>query len=224
MHSYEIGVLSDASYEYAVKRSIISLKMCILGWIYELISNIFVLIAPILKIQYNVPHTYFVDPMTMFIVVPFVYLFNDDDTKEIIYNEGWYQGIKYVLGVFAVPMQEPHGQDRVAVNAMHRTPNQSPPLAVNTLGDSPSSTNNGLSSQQHRCQPRLYKSLPNIRSAPSSAQKLKLKILRRHFSSPSNLFQGMEQPPKLQVAETTSMRRNDSLLGSYLSLQTLNLD
>ena len=218
MHSYEIGVLSEANYEYTEKRSIISLKMCILGWIYELIFNIFVIIAPIFKFKYDLPNTYFVDPITMFVVVPFLYLFNDDDTKEVIYNESWYQGIKYVLGVYAAPLQEPNGQNIVAINARRGALNQIPPLAFNNERDNLSATN-GILSQQHRCQPQLFMSLPDIISGSRSIQTFKLNILRRHLSSPGNLFQGKEVPENFQTAETISMRKNNAPNGSCSSLK-----
>ena len=61
--------------------------MCVFGWAYELISNTFVLIAPILTFRFGLQNTYFVDPITMFVIIPFLYLFNDDDTKAIIYDD-----------------------------------------------------------------------------------------------------------------------------------------
>ena len=224
MHSREIGVLSDANYEYAEKRSIISLKMCLLGWIYELISNTFVILAPLLKFKYDLPNTYFVDPITMFVVIPFLYLFNDDDTKEIVYNESWYQGIKYVFGVYVAPVQEENGKKIVAVKPRHGTLNQNHSPAVNNQRYDLSSARNGILSQQHRCRSRLYKSLSDIRSGPRPIRKLKLKVMRRHFSSPGNLFQGKQMQETIQEAETTLIRRKYSFSGSDASLETLNID
>ena len=224
MNSYEIGVLSDASYEYSEKRSIISLKMCILGWIYELTSNVFVMIAPILKFRYHLPHTYFVDPISMFVVIPFLYLFNDDDTKEIIYNESWYQGIKYVLGVYVAPVEKQNEQIRVEENASLRSVNQNRRLADNYQRDNPLSTNLDFPSQLHRSQHRLFNSLPDISVGSKSTQKLKLKVLRRHYSYPDNLFQGKDEPENFQVAERTSILKKHPLRGSDSSLKTLNID
>ena len=224
MHSYEIGVLSEAHYEYAEKRSIISLKMCILGWIYELISTTFVMIAPLLKFKYDLPNTYFVDPITLFVVVPFLYLFNDDEAKEIVYNESWYQGIKYVFGVYVAPVQEKNVKNIVAVNPSHGTLDQNHSLAVNNQRDNLSSRANDIQSQQHRSQPRQFKSLPDIRFDSRSIKKLKLKVLRRHFSSPGNFFQDKEVAENLLLSEKTSIRKKSSLNGSDSSLETLNID
>ena len=35
----------------------------------------------------------------MFIIIPLVYLMNDDDTKGVIIDEGWFQGLKYLAGL-----------------------------------------------------------------------------------------------------------------------------
>ena len=35
----------------------------------------------------------------MFIIIPLVYLMNDDDTKGVIIDEGWVQGLKYLAGL-----------------------------------------------------------------------------------------------------------------------------
>ena len=35
----------------------------------------------------------------MFVISPLVYLMNDEETKDIIANQNWYQGLKYMLGL-----------------------------------------------------------------------------------------------------------------------------
>ena len=35
----------------------------------------------------------------MFIIIPLVYLMNDDDTKGVIVDEGWSEGMKYLAGL-----------------------------------------------------------------------------------------------------------------------------
>ena len=98
--SYERGVLTDTTYEYSKKRSIISLKMCCMTIVYEFISTLFVLMTPVLKYRYGWTNTYFTDPVSLFVIIPFLQLMNDDDTKEIIFNENWFQAIKYILGIY----------------------------------------------------------------------------------------------------------------------------
>ena len=36
----------------------------------------------------------------MNVIIPIVYLMNDEETKGIIAEEGWYQGIRYMLGTY----------------------------------------------------------------------------------------------------------------------------
>ena len=225
MESHTNGVLSDAMYEYDKKRSVISLKMCIMGLIYELISNIFVAISPIFKFKYECPTTYFVDPITMFVGVPFLYLFNDDRAKEIVINESWYQGIKYVLGVYVVPVEEQDGENPDAGNVMRGAQNLNHFVSNNNQRHSPSSTNNGFPSKQHCFQFRRYNSLPDIRcDSRFKRQKLKLTVLRKHLSCPGNSFHGTEVTENSPVEEIKSMRKNYSLSGSDSSLKTLNID
>ena len=77
--------------------------MCFWGWLYEVVSNILLISAPILKYRYSIHNTYFADIVLIFIIIPFLHLLNDEDTKEIIYDEGLYQAIGYMLGIY-VPM------------------------------------------------------------------------------------------------------------------------
>ena len=35
----------------------------------------------------------------MFVIIPSVYLMNDQATKNIISEEGWYQGLRHMLGI-----------------------------------------------------------------------------------------------------------------------------
>ena len=87
------------------------MKMCIMGWIYEMISNMFVIISPLLNHKFDIKNSYLIDPVSMFVIIPFLYLFNDDHTKEIIFREDWWKGIKYVLGLYT-PHQADEHQNR----------------------------------------------------------------------------------------------------------------
>ena len=42
-------------------------------------------------------NAYFVDAIMMFVGIPLIHLTNDDDIKEMIAEEGWYQGLKSFL-------------------------------------------------------------------------------------------------------------------------------
>ena len=49
--------------------------------------------------EFSIPNIHFPDVILMFVVIPFIHLLNDEDTKHIIFSHGWIQGIKYVLGI-----------------------------------------------------------------------------------------------------------------------------
>ena len=36
----------------------------------------------------------------MNVIIPIVYLMNDEETKGIIAEEGWYQGIRHMMGIY----------------------------------------------------------------------------------------------------------------------------
>ena len=45
-------------------------------------------------------NVHFIDASVMFLVIPFLHLMNDEDTKAIICEENWYQGIRHMLGIY----------------------------------------------------------------------------------------------------------------------------
>ena len=103
----EIGVYNDEQYHQSRKRSIISLQMCFLGFLIEIMDNIFiVIIESILKYKYGFSNTYLCDVVLMFVMTPFLLFLNDEDTKEIIDQEGWLQGLKFMLGINKAQQQE----------------------------------------------------------------------------------------------------------------------
>ena len=92
------GVLSKETYAHDNTKRMISLKICFLGWLYEVIGGLFTLLTPKIK-SMGASNVYLPDAILMFIIIPFVHLMNDEDTKAIIHNENWYQGVLYTLGV-----------------------------------------------------------------------------------------------------------------------------
>ena len=106
----EIGVYNDEQYHRSRKRSIISLQMCFLGLLLEILDNFFiVIIESILKYKYGFSNTYLCDVVLLFVVTPFLLFLNDDETKEIIDQEGWLQGVKFMLGMNkAQPEEDTH--------------------------------------------------------------------------------------------------------------------
>ena len=103
-HSFSRGVLSEEQYERGKKRSIISLKLCFIGWLYELTAVASAVLTPFIK-AIGVPNVYLVDAVIMFVVIPLVHLMNDEGTKAIIYEQNWYQGMRHMLGLYNEPIQ-----------------------------------------------------------------------------------------------------------------------
>ena len=69
--------------------------MCIISWLIEIfgtLCHVFIYVIGIAGIHY-------IEAITIFIVIPFVHLMNDEDTKGIIADEGWYAGLKFMLGL-----------------------------------------------------------------------------------------------------------------------------
>ena len=101
-HSLVIGATSEDSFVRGEKRSLISLQMCFMGCIYEILASVAALLSALLGSQiqeFSIPNIHFPDVILMFVVIPFVHLLNDEDTKHIIFAHGWIQGIKYVLAM-----------------------------------------------------------------------------------------------------------------------------
>ena len=91
------GVLTEETYEYGNSRTMVSLKICFLSWLYELIGTIITAVSPKL-ISLGLRHIYFIDSLIMFLVIPFCHLMNDEETKGVIVERGWFQGLKQMAG------------------------------------------------------------------------------------------------------------------------------
>ena len=103
--SYEKGVLSETKYEYGKKRSLISMKMCGISWLIELVfSSCWVLVIALpalvsIAINYaRLTYIHYPDCICMSVIIPLAHLFNNEETKRVIATEGWYQGLRYMLG------------------------------------------------------------------------------------------------------------------------------
>ena len=73
-----------------------------MGWLYEVLATLCAAFAPLLK-MYGIPNMHFPDAILMFVVIPFAHLLNDQTIKGIISEESWYQGLRYMLGIYVEP-------------------------------------------------------------------------------------------------------------------------
>ena len=73
-----------------------------MGWLYELVASFIAILSPTLN-KYGMPNTYMIDPILMFVIIPLVHLLNDEETKGIITEENWYQGLRHMMGIYNEP-------------------------------------------------------------------------------------------------------------------------
>ena len=164
--------------------------------IYELICNIFVLISPVLKYKYGWANTSFADPVSMFVIIPFLQLMNDDEAKEIIFDENWFQAVKFILGIYVPPsveqIEKRHNRQNVRNEAFNqnedRDINHPSEVSQRIAGLPPSS----LSKQRpEKSKLKSSTSLPNIKSALNRST-MKQKDLRRSNSCSTNFSKLIE--------------------------------
>ena len=110
-----------------------------MGWLYEILSIIFAILSPFL-LKHGIPNGFFMDAIIMFLVIPLIHLMNDEDTKGIIYEESWYQGIRHMLGIY----------NQNVIESVIRGP---PPVADPNTKSSPSH-NESLKHLIHTTSPR----------------------------------------------------------------------
>ena len=81
------------------KRSLVSLKMCVISWLIELLSS---LVAVSFTVFHNMGlhNMHFLDCIIVNIIIPFVHLMNDEETKGIIAKKNWYAGLRHMLGIY----------------------------------------------------------------------------------------------------------------------------
>ena len=60
-----------------------------------------ILMRPFLQNR-GLHNLHFADALVMFIVIPFSHLINDEETKGIIAEESWYQGLRHMIGIYQV--------------------------------------------------------------------------------------------------------------------------
>ena len=72
--------------------------MCFLSWLYESLGIISAFLTPFLH-NLGFHNLHYPDVILMFVVIPFLHLMNDEDTKTIIAHTNWYQGVRHTLGI-----------------------------------------------------------------------------------------------------------------------------
>ena len=176
--------------------------------IYELICNIFVLISPVLKFKYGWANTSFTDPVSMFVILPFLHLMNDEDTKEIIYDETWFQAIKFILGIYVPskvkPIEEQPNRQNVRNEACNQRANRNINRSLNAPHRDVQSQANTPSTQPHdSLKLNSSTSLPNI-TLNLKLNKVKQTGLKRSNSCLNKFSEGIEVHVSIPAATRQS--------------------
>ena len=69
-----------------------------MGWIFESTGNFVTILAPLLN-SVGIHGRHYPDVIMMFVLIPFAHLMNDEDTKTVMTEENWYQGLRHMLGI-----------------------------------------------------------------------------------------------------------------------------
>ena len=96
--SYKLGVLSEGQHKEGKRRRLTNIQICFMAWIYESTGNYVTIFTPLLH-KLGMHGLHFPDAIMMFVLFPFLHLMNDEDTKTVITEENYYQGIRHMLGL-----------------------------------------------------------------------------------------------------------------------------
>ena len=97
--SFTKGAISKKSYEHGNARRMVSLRVSFIGWLCELVGSVISLLTPKLLFTSGISPMYYSDTLIMFVFIPLVYFVNDEDVKGVIKERGWYQGLRYMIGM-----------------------------------------------------------------------------------------------------------------------------
>ena len=196
-----VGAISENNFVRDERRSLISLQMCFMSWLYELLAIVTAIMSSVLGAhiqEFKIPNIHFPDVIIMFIVIPFIHLLNDEEIKGIIFEQGWIQGIKYVLGIYTEPSL---GKDSTAPRATQNSRDRR-----NTPQNSFSSQIPKLTSSQRRLIHRRCKSAINIVPKDVLILQKEQMYLQRKYSLKQDVFQGTSE--YLNIKTLSSLRRS----------------
>ena len=77
----------------------VTLRVSFIGWLCELVGSVMSSLTPKLLFDSGFTHMYYSDSLIMFVIIPFVYLVNDEEVKGVIYEKGWYKGLRHIIGI-----------------------------------------------------------------------------------------------------------------------------
>ena len=76
----------------------VSMKISFVGWLLELVGTAMTLLTPTLN-NIGLTNLYYPDAIIMFVLIPFLHIINEDETKGVIAENGWYEGLRHIFGI-----------------------------------------------------------------------------------------------------------------------------
>ena len=158
-----------------------------MGWLYEFVGTIFFMFSPLLN-HLGIGKLYYTDVVLYFVVIPCVHLMNNEDTKIIIRNGSWYQGIRHILGI-ATTVVPIHTDNSWLVSKKSENPITSKKLRSESL--------QSTRSFHMEIPIRRYSSAPNFYSPPhlllfTERKNIQSCSLLRELSSTQVIIQDKE--------------------------------
>ena len=105
MESYRRGVLSEKNFKRDSNRRMVSLQHCFMGWLMEIMCSIMVTISPMLY-DLGFLNVYYINVIMSFLIIPVMHLINNEETKGIVSESNWLNGLRHLLGLRRIPTQQ----------------------------------------------------------------------------------------------------------------------
>ena len=108
LDSYKKGIHNEKGYKSLEKRRLTSINVCFLGWLLEVFLTVLTGLWTLLQniglgrtVAY--PYAEFFISFFRAVVISFVFLLNDEETKTVITEKNWYLGVRHALGLYRIP-------------------------------------------------------------------------------------------------------------------------
>ena len=105
MESYRRGVLSEKNFKRDTNRRMVSLQHCFMGWLMEIMGSIMVTISPMLY-DLGFLNVYYINVIMSFLIIPIMHLINNEETKGIVSESNWFNGLRHLLGLRRISIQQ----------------------------------------------------------------------------------------------------------------------
>jgi hypothetical protein len=138
-----------------------------MGWLYELLAALLIILY-----NFGIPNTHWIDAIVMSVAIPFCHLMNDEETKGIISEENWYEGLRHMLGIYIEKPPQNVPQAIPQPPKQNINPSQSYSASPKHETSTTSSKNKVLT--------RQYNSMTNVLPSQTSKSQNNVPFKRRH--------------------------------------------